>query len=56
MGNTRVEEIMTKKPFIIEEDESLGAVLAFLDARESLHLPIVREGKRRGNCNHLRYY
>ena len=27
-GNTRVEEIMTKKPFVIEENESVGAILS----------------------------
>jgi len=44
-GNTRVEEIMTKKPFIIEEDESLGAVLSLFRREGISHVPIVREGK-----------
>ncbi len=44
-GNTRVEEIMTKKPFVVEEDESLGAVLSLLRAEGISHVPIVRDGK-----------
>jgi CBS domain-containing protein len=44
-GNTRVEEIMTKKPFVIEEDESLGAVLSLFRGEGISHVPIVREGK-----------
>jgi CBS domain-containing protein len=44
-GNTRVEEIMTKKPFIIEEDESLGAVLSLFRREGISHVPIVRDGK-----------
>ena len=44
-GNTRVEEIMTKKPFAIEEDESLGAVLSLLRSEGISHVPIVRDGK-----------
>lgn len=44
-GNTRVEEIMTKKPFIIEEDESLGAVLNLFRVEGISHVPIVRDGK-----------
>jgi CBS domain-containing protein len=31
-GNTRVEEIMTRKPFVIEEDESVGAVLSLFES------------------------
>jgi CBS domain-containing protein len=44
-GNTRVEEIMTKKPFIIEEDESLGAVLSLFRSEGISHVPIVSDGK-----------
>ncbi len=44
-GNTQVEEIMTKKPFVIEEDESLGAVLSLLRSEGISHVPIVRDGK-----------
>ena len=44
-GNTRVEEIMTKKPFVIEEDESIGAVLSLFRSEGISHVPIVKEGK-----------
>jgi len=44
-GNARVEEIMTKKPFVIEEDESLGAVLSLFRGEGISHVPIVRDGK-----------
>jgi len=35
-GNTHVEEIMTKKPFILDEDESLGAVLSLIKRCRSI--------------------
>ena len=44
-GNTRVEEIMTKKPFVIEEDESIGAVLSLFRGEGISHVPIVSDGK-----------
>ncbi|MCW4017705.1 MAG: CBS domain-containing protein [Candidatus Bathyarchaeota archaeon] len=44
-GNTTVEEIMTKKPCIIEEDESIGAVLSLLRGEGISHVPIVKDGK-----------
>jgi len=44
-GNSHVEEIMTKKPFILEEDESLGTVLSLLRSEGISHVPIVRDGK-----------
>jgi len=44
-GNTHVEEIMTKKPFILDEDESLGAVLSLIKSEGISHVPIVKEGK-----------
>jgi predicted transcriptional regulator len=44
-GNTQVEEIMTKKPFVIEEDESVGAVLSLFREEGISHVPIVRDGK-----------
>ena len=44
-GNTQVEEIMTKKPFVLEEDESVGAVLSLLRGEGISHVPIVRDGK-----------
>ena len=44
-GNTHVEEIMTKKPFVIDEDESLGAVLNLLRVEGISHVPIISDGK-----------
>jgi len=44
-GNTRVEEIMTKKPFVMEEDESVGAILNLFKSEGISHVPIVRDGK-----------
>lgn len=44
-GNTRVEEIMTKKPFVIEEDESVGAILSLFREEGISHVPIVKDGK-----------
>ena len=44
-GNTRVEEIMTKKPFVLEEDESVGAILSLFREEGISHVPIVRDGK-----------
>jgi predicted transcriptional regulator len=44
-GNLKVEEIMTKKPFVIEEDESVGAVLSFFREHGISHAPVVSNGK-----------
>jgi CBS domain-containing protein len=44
-GNTSVEEIMTKKPFVIEENESVGAILSLFKSEGISHVPIVRDGK-----------
>jgi len=44
-GNIKVEEIMTKKPFIVEEDESVGAVLSLFREHGISHVPVVSEGK-----------
>jgi len=44
-GNTRVEEIMTKKPFVAEEDDSLGAVISLFRDQDISHAPVVNDGK-----------
>ena len=44
-GNTRVGEIMTKEPFTIAEDQSLGAVLSLIRNEGISHVPIVKDGK-----------
>ena len=44
-GNTKIEEIMTKKPFDVEEDESIGRVLSLFREQDISHAPVVSEGK-----------
>ncbi len=44
-GNSRVEEIMTKKPFVIEEDEPIGSILSLLRTEGISHVPIVKDAK-----------
>jgi len=44
-GNTKAEEIMTKKPFTVEEDETAGAVLSLFRHHGISHAPVVSEGK-----------
>jgi len=43
-GNTKVEEVMTKKPFVIEEDESVGAALSLFREHDISHAPVVSDG------------
>jgi len=43
-GSTKVEEVMTKKPFLVEEDESVGAVLSLFREHGISHAPVVRDG------------
>ena len=50
-GNTRVEEIMTKNPFVIEEDESVGAILSLFREEGISHVPIVKDGKLVGTVS-----
>lgn len=47
-GKTTVEEIMTKKPFAVEEDESVGAVLSLFREHGISHAPVVSNGKLAG--------
>lgn len=47
-GNAKVEEIMTKKPFVVEEDESLGSVLSLFREQRISHAPVVSNGKLAG--------
>jgi len=44
-GNSTAEEIMTKKPFVVEEDESVGAVLSLFREHGISHAPVVSDGK-----------
>jgi len=43
-GSNKVEEVMTKKPFLVEEDESVGAVLSLFREHGISHVPVVRDG------------
>jgi len=43
-GSTKVEDVMTKKPFLVEEDESVGAVLSLFREHGISHVPVVRDG------------
>lgn len=43
-GNSKVEEMMTKKPFLIEENESVGAILSLFREHNISHTPIVKDG------------
>ena len=43
-GNSKVEDVMTKKPFLVEEDESVGAVLSLFREHGISHVPVVRDG------------
>jgi len=44
-GNTKVEEVMTKKTFVVEEDESVGTVLSLFRENGISHAPVVSNGK-----------
>jgi CBS domain-containing protein len=44
-GDTDVEEIMTKKPFVAEEEASVGAVLSLFREQGISHAPVVSDGK-----------
>jgi CBS domain-containing protein len=43
-GSTKVEDVMTKKPFLVEENESIGAVLSLFREHGISHVPVVRDG------------
>jgi len=44
-GNTKVEEIMAEDPFVVEEDNSVGAVLSLFRDEGISHAPVVKDGK-----------
>jgi predicted transcriptional regulator len=43
-GNTAIEQIMTKAPFTIEADRSVGAVLSLFKEHDISHLPVMERG------------
>ncbi len=47
-GNKTVSEVMTKKPFFIEEDESVGAILSLFREHGISHAPVLKDGNITG--------
>lgn len=47
-GDKTVSEVMTKKPFFIEEDESVGAVLSLFREHGISHAPVLKDGNITG--------
>ena len=43
-GSTKVDDVMTKKPFLVEEKDSVGAVLSLFREHGISHAPVVRDG------------
>ncbi|WXG46798.1 MAG: CBS domain-containing protein [Candidatus Atabeyarchaeum deiterrae] len=44
-GNMHVNQTMTKKPYVVEEDESVGAVLSLFREHDISHAPVMSKGK-----------
>jgi CBS domain-containing protein/ribosome-associated translation inhibitor RaiA len=44
-GNNKIEEIMTKSPVVLEEDESVAATLNLFREKGISHAPVVKNGK-----------
>jgi len=44
-GETKVEEIMTKDPFVVEKDEPIGVVLALFREQGISHVPAIDDEK-----------
>jgi CBS domain-containing protein len=47
-GDIKIEKIMTKKPFVIEENESVGALLSLFREKGISHAPVTSNGELRG--------
>ncbi|HLE75667.1 MAG TPA: CBS domain-containing protein [Candidatus Bathyarchaeia archaeon] len=47
-GSTEIKEIMTKAPYVIEANRSVGAVLSLFREHGISHVPVVDEGKLAG--------
>jgi len=43
-GNTKVENVMTQRPHVVEQDESVGAVLSLFREHGISHAPVVKDG------------
>lgn len=44
-GNTEIQSIMTKAPYVVEGNRSVGAVLSIFRERGISHVPVMEEGK-----------
>src|SRR5208282_3546741 len=44
-GNTKVDSIMTRKPFVVEKDEPLGSVFNLFREHGISHAPVVSNGR-----------
>jgi CBS domain-containing protein len=44
-GSSKVEKIMAKRPFVVEKEESVGAVLSLFREHGISHVPVVSDGK-----------
>jgi len=47
-GDTKVNEIMTKSPYFVEKDESVGAVLSLFREHGISHAPVLKNGNLTG--------
>ncbi len=47
-GNTKIEKTMTRSPFMVEDNESMGRVLSLFRERDISHAPVVNRGKLTG--------
>lgn len=47
-GNKKIKEIMSEKPFVLEEDESVGAALSLFRQHDISHVPVVKNGRLAG--------
>jgi CBS domain-containing protein len=47
-GDTKVQEIMSKKPFIVEEDDSVAEVISLFKDQDISHAPVASKGKPTG--------
>jgi len=47
-GDTKVNEIMTKNPYFVEENESVGAVLSLFREHGISHTPVLKNGNLTG--------
>jgi len=44
-GNAKIEKFMTKNPYVVEEDESIGALLSLFREKGISHVPVTSNGE-----------